>query len=405
MVIADIEGDTAKGIVSSVSDPFGSIVFNISVKDFVKAGFAHGDMVHVLLQHNGETVFDQEVLYHKSFGFVPEGEPIIFNSSSTYVSLGLNMDSFRDKHHIGAGEEWGLELEEGGLEFLTPYSMSTTDIYRGKLDSLYSVMGFLESVKEDEHVIMIDSAILSNIDLNDVLQSHIDSGRDITVVTKTGIANGKKQRDLALKLDKKGEVADIAVDYAAPKNYLASMDIFVLSKNWLVRQVREHIARNLFHMDRDLVLGLWQKKALSINVYQFPGIAMYNESVEEYFRNSLSLVDKNMRHDLFFYNHPIYTRVRDRIPSYYGENCHVDNCVVADGCILEGEVENSILFRDVTIQEGAEVENCVIMNDTIVGEGAKLKNVILDKDVTVRPGAKLFGTPANPIIIARGETV
>ena len=158
-------------------------------------------------------------------------------------------------------------------------------------------------------------------------------------------------------------------------------------------------------MDRDLVLGLWQKKALSINVYQFPGIAMYNESVEEYFRNSLSLVDKNMRHDLFFYNHPIYTRVRDRIPSYYGENCHVDNCVVADGCILEGEVENSILFRDVTIQEGAEVENCVIMNDTIVGEGAKLKNVILDKDVTVRPGAKLFGTPANPIIIARGETV
>lgn len=308
-------------------------------------------------------------------------------------------------NHVGAGEEWGLELEEGGLEFLTPYSMSTTDIYRGKLDSLYSVMGFLENVKEDEHVIMIDSAVLSNIDLKDVLQSHIESGRDITVVTKTGIANGKKQLDLALKLDRKGEVADIAVDYAAPKNYLASMDIFVLSKKWLVRQVREHIARNLFHMDRDLVLGLWQKKALSINVYQFPGIAMYNESVEEYFRNSLSLVDKDLRHDLFFYNHPIYTRVRDRIPSYYGESCQVDNCVVADGCILEGQVENSILFRDVTIQEGAEVENCVIMNDSIVGEGAKLKNVILDKDVTVRPGAKLFGTPTNPIIIARGETV
>ena len=243
------------------------------------------------------------------------------------------------------------------------------------------------------------------IDLNDVLESHIASGKDITVVTKTGIANGKKQLDLALKLDKKGEVTDIAVDYVAPAEYLASMDIFVLSKKWLMEQVKEHIARNLFHMDRDLVLGLWQKNAVSINVYQFPGIVMYNESVEEYFRNSLALIDKDVRHDLFFYNHPVFTRVRDRVPSYYGENCNVENCVLADGCILEGNVKESILFRNVTVCEGAQVENCVIMNDTVVGEGAELKYVILDKDVTVRQGAKLYGTPTNPILIKRGEIV
>ena len=308
-------------------------------------------------------------------------------------------------NHIGAGEEWGLELEEGGLEFLTPYAMSTVDIYRGKLDALHSVMGFLEYGSDDEYVVMIDSAVLSNIDLTDVLESHIESGKDITVVTKTGIANGKKQLDLALKLDKKGEVSDIAVDYVAPSDYLASMDIFVLNKKWLVEQVKEHIARNLYHMDRDLVLGLWQKKAVSINVYQFPGIAMYNESVEEYFRNSLALIDNQTRHDLFGYNHPVYTRVRDRVPTYYGENCEVENCVIADGCMLDGEVEESILFRDVTVCEGAEVENCVIMNDTVIGEGAELKYVILDKDVTVRPGAKLYGTPSNPIIVKRGEIV
>ena len=308
-------------------------------------------------------------------------------------------------NHVGAGEEWGLELEEGGMEFLTPYAMSTTDIYRGKLDALHSVMDFLTFGHEDDYVIMIDSAILSNIDLNNVLESHIASGKDITVVTKTGIANGKKQLDLALKLDKKGEVTDIAVDYVAPAEYLASMDIFVLSKKWLMEQVKEHIARNLFHMDRDLVLGLWQKNAVSINVYQFPGIVMYNESVEEYFRNSLALIDKEVRHDLFFYNHPVFTRVRDRVPSYYGENCNVENCVLADGCILEGNVKESILFRNVTVCEGAQVENCVIMNDTVVGEGAELKYVILDKDVTVREGAKLYGTPTSPIIIKRGEIV
>lgn len=308
-------------------------------------------------------------------------------------------------NHIGSGEEWGLELEEGGLEFLTPYSMSRTDNYRGKLESLYSAMAFLEYGKDDEYVFMIDSAILSNIDLNSVLASHIASGSDITVVTKAGIANGVKQLDLALKLDDNGQIADMAVDYVAPAEYLASMDIFVLSKKWLVKQVKEHISHNLYHMDRDLVLGQWQKGAISINVYQFKGAAMFNESIEEYFQNSLALTDKSVRQDLFHYNHPVYTKVRDRVPCYYGENCEIADCVVADGCFLEGKVQHSIVFRDATVCEGAEVKDCVIMNDAVIGEGAQLQYAILDKDVTVRPRAKLIGSPISPIVIRRGETV
>ena len=308
-------------------------------------------------------------------------------------------------NHIGSGEEWGLELEEGGLEFLTPYAMSTTDNYRGKLESLYSAMDFLEYGTEDEYVFMIDSAVLSNIDLMDVLEAHIASGKAVTVVTKAGIANGSKQLDLALKLDEKGKVADMVVDYAAPADYVASMDIFVLSKKWLVQQVKEHIAHALYHMDRDLVLGLWHNDPASINVYQFKGLAMFNESVEEYFQNSLALNKKNIRDDLFHYNHPVFTKVRDRVPTYYGEECEIENCIVADGCMLEGEAENCVLFRQVTLEKDAEVENCVIMNDTVIGAGSELKYVILDKDITVRPGSKLIGTPSNPIIIRRGEIV
>ena len=308
-------------------------------------------------------------------------------------------------NHIGSGEEWGLEMEEGGLEYLTPYAASATDNYRGKLESLHSAMTFLNSGAEDEYVIMIDSAILSNIDLNDVLDAHIASGKTITVVTKEGIANGTKQLDLALKLNGDGSIADVAVDYVAPAEYLASMDIFVLSKKWLVKQVKEHIAHALYHMDRDLVLGLWHNDPNAINVYQFKGHAMFNESVEEYFQNSLSLNNKKVRNDLFHFNHPVYTKVRDRVPSYYGEDCEIENCIVADGCMLEGEVEDSVLFRQVTICEDAEVENCIIMNDCIIGEGAELKYVILDKDVVVRPGARLCGSPKAPIIIKRGEIV
>ena len=310
-------------------------------------------------------------------------------------------------NHVGDAEEWGLELGEGGLEFLTPYAMSTTDRYRGKLENLYNAMDFLEygSDSEDDYVVMADSAVLSNMDMTKVIAAHIESGKDITVVTKAGIANGEKQLDLAVKLDKKGEIEDIAVDYVASAEYLASMDTFVLSKKFLKHQIKELVARNKYHMDRDLVMGLWRKELATINVYQFDGIALFNESVEEYFRNSLALLDKEVRHDLFGRNHPVYTKVRDRVPSYYGENCEVENCLVADGCFLEGEAEDSVLFRQVTICEGAEVENCVIMNDTVVGEGCELEYVILDKNVTVTPGSKLIGTAKNPIIIKRGETV
>ena len=132
---------------------------------------------------------------------------------------------------------------------------------------------------------------------------------------------------------------------------------------------------------------------------------MFNESVEEYFDHSLALVDKDVRDGLYNGAHPIYTKVRDREPTYYSESCDIENAVVADGCMLDGKVKNSVLFRQVTIAEGASVENCVIMNDGVVGPGCELKNVILDKNVTVTPGTKLFGTRANPIVIKRGEFV
>ena len=308
-------------------------------------------------------------------------------------------------NHVGSGEEWGLAMEEGGLEYLTPYSSSDVSGYRGKLESLYSAMSFLNYGSDDELVVMVDSAILSNIDLSKVIASHVESGRDITIVTKAGIANGNRVLDLAVKLNKKGEIADMVVDFAAPSNYETSMDIFVMNKRWLIDQVKEHIAHNKYHMDRDLVMGLWQKNAATINVFRYEGLAMFNESVEEYFRNSLSLVQKDVRDDLFGRCHPVYTKVRDRVPTYYGDDCNVDNCYVADGCMLGGDVKNSVLFRQVTVYPSAKVEDSVIMNDTVIHENCELRYVILDKDVVVRPGTKLIGTPANPVIIRRGEVV
>ena len=307
-------------------------------------------------------------------------------------------------NHIGDGEEWGLELEEGGLEFLTPFAQTAVGSYRGKLESLNNAMDFLEYGEEDELVVMIDSAVLSNIDLRAVIDAHVASGKDVTVVTKAGICNGEKQIDLALKVED-GEIKDMAVNYVAGPEYVASMDIFVLSKKFLMDSVKNLIARDKFHMDRDLVMGGWNRGVVSVNTYAFEGVAMFNESIEEYFASSMALIEKDVRADIFGGAHPVYTKVRDRVPTYYGAECEVEDALIADGCMLEGEVEDSILFREVTVAKDAEVENCIIFNDAVIGEGAELKYAILDKNVTVTPGAKLIGTKKSPIIVKRGETV
>ena len=307
-------------------------------------------------------------------------------------------------HHVGSGEEWGLELGEGGLEFLTPYAQSTQDVYRGKLDSLNTAMDFLQ-FGDDEYVVMIDSAIVSNIDLGAVVAAHVASGKDVTVVTKAGICNGEKNVDLALKLNDAGEIVDIVCDCKASADYVASMDIFVASKPWLIAKVQECYAHGISHMDRDLVMGGWQSGSVSVNTYAFEGVALYNESEEEYYENTMALLKKDVRADIFGGAHPVWTKVRDRVPCYYGENVKMENVLVADGCMLEGEVEDSVLFRQVTIEEGAEVENCIIMNDCVIGKDAKVKYAILDKDVTVSAGAELCGTKDHIIVVKKGETV
>ncbi|MDD6855359.1 MAG: hypothetical protein PUD66_02855, partial [Oscillospiraceae bacterium] len=179
----------------------------------------------------------------------------------------------------------------------------------------------------------------------------------------------------------------------------------VTTKKWLINMVRECMAHNAFHMDRDLILGGWQSGKVSVNAFEFEGITLYNESVQDYFDNSMALLKPEVHKDIFERVHPVYTKVRDRVPSYYGADSSIDNCMVADGCMLGGSAKDSILFRQVTLAPGAHIEDCVVMNDTVIGEGAELKNVILDKNVTVRPGAKLIGTRNNPIVIKRGDTV
>lgn len=308
-------------------------------------------------------------------------------------------------NHIGSGQEWDLDLGEGGMEFLTPFAMGHNGSYRGKLEALNSAMRFLESSQE-EYIVLADSGVLCAIDFREVVEQHIASGADVTVVAKKGICNGVKQLDLAVKVDDKQRVTDIAVDYCADESYLASMGIFVIKREFMMREVMEAVAHNRYHFERDLVMHGFAETGMQVNAYQFKGVALFNESTAEFYHNNLALLDSEVRHGLFGRpNRTIYTKVRDEVPAYYGEASQIDDCIVADGCTLEGTAIHSVLFRGVRLGKNAAVRDCIVMQGCQIGEGAELECVILDKEVIVHPGARLRGTSEHPLVIKKGEIV
>lgn len=308
-------------------------------------------------------------------------------------------------NHIGSGQEWDLDLEENGLVFLTPFATDHNASYRGKLEALNSAMSFLKIAKE-EYVVLVDSGVLCNIDFREVIMNHVASGADVTVCVKEGVCNGEKQLDMAVKTDENGRVTDIAVDYCAGETYLASMGIFVISRELLMERVTEAVARNHYRFERDLVMYGFAEKGMKVNAYRFGGVALFNESPAEYFHNNFALLDAKVRWDLFKKpNQTIYTKVRNELPTYYGDESEIGDCMVADGCVLEGKATHSILFRGVKLGKNASVKDSILMSDVTIGEGAELEYVILDKDVTVGAGIKLRGTYEHPLVLKRGERV
>ena len=325
------------------------------------------------------------------------------NSGINHVGIITKYNYQSLVNHVGSGMEWDMNLGEG-LEFLTPFSMGHSGTYRGKLEAVNSAMKFLRQ-RDEEYVVLADSNVLCTIDYTKVLEAHIASGCDVTVVTKDGIANGKKKLDLAIKTDESGKIVDMAVDYMAEAGYKASTGIYIMKREMLMEAAKESTSRNRYRMERDFILRAFDEGRITMNIYEFQNVVLFMESPTEYYQNNLALLKPEIRRSLFRSTHSVYTRVRHEVPAYFSDCAKVDNSIVADGCVVEGDVEDSVIFRGVKVQPGAELKQVVALQDCVIGEGAHIECAVLDKEVVVRPGAMLIGTYEHPIIISKGEIV
>ncbi len=314
------------------------------------------------------------------------------------VSTKSNYQSLMD--HLGSGKAWDLSRKRDGLTLLPPFNFSdSSGVYRHRFEALRGMMNYISKSGKD-YVLFCDCNVICNIDYERFISSHIESGADITIAYKRGvkpaIANIMTFDLDGTKITRAstGELGSKA------KNY--SLNIIIMSRVLLERLVNSASAIADARFERDIIGNNVQ--SLNIRGYKVEEFAEMIDSLQTYYDVSMRLLSGE-RKELFASDRPIYTKVRDDVPAIYGVCSKASNSLIADGCIIKGTVENSILFRGVYVAEDAVVKNSVIMQDSYISSGSKINCAILDKNVVVKPNREISGAETYPVYIGKNITV
>ena len=310
--------------------------------------------------------------------------------------------------HLGNGRKWDLSRKKGGLNIVPPFAQKQVKMFAGRIEALESIKGYLKKQTE-KYVIMSDANIAVNFDFNDLLNAHIKSGADVTMVyrkqeiPKALIRQSTEAMELYYALGMNGDrVSKIYINPSEDGEMNFSLNIYVIERENLIRLIDEAYVHGYTYFVRDILEK--QIDQLDIRGYCYDGYVAHIHDMKSYFEENMKLLEEENL-DALFSGNQIYTKIRDDNPTRYINGSTAKNVMVADGCVIEGEVENSILFRGVKIGKGAKVKNCVLMQDTIVEDGASVEYVITDKDVTISSGKLLTGNDSFQVYVSKGQTV
>ncbi|MBR2286622.1 MAG: glucose-1-phosphate adenylyltransferase subunit GlgD, partial [Clostridia bacterium] len=308
------------------------------------------------------------------------------------VIMQKNYHSLMD--HLGSGKEWDLHGKHDGLYVLPPFlTRENVGVYNGTLDALRSNTNYLSRSKQ-EYVVLCNSSIICNPHMDKFIQAHVDSGADISLMYTKEESMIRDEMGTYIRVADDGKVTEMEVDPTHPTLTNTFMEIMILKREFLRDLVDKGVAHGQHEMSRDVLLPMITEGRGRINAWEYTGPAWRMDSVQSYFKFNMDVLNSDIRRSLFVEELPVYTKIRDEMPARYGDNANCINSLVADGCIIEGTVENSILFRGVRVAPDAHVKNCIIMQDGQVHSGAYFENCILDKQAVIKRNARLIGPNA-----------
>lgn len=357
----------------------------------------------------------KEITRKRSIAAVPIGGRyrIIDFLLSNMVNSGIrNVGIITQSHynslmvHLGPGKEWDLNRKHGGLYIFPPYGGNdgSQGLFRGSVDSIHRIMSFIRR-SEQKYVLVSGSHMVCSLTFYDAFNFHLEKGADITILYKEqrDIPRQELKNNTLVELDGDGKVIDMEIRPSLPKFNNIYMDMYIIDKKLLDYLLDECISRGGSDFVKDILLR--KMNSLKIYGYKFEGYLSCIDSISAYYRHNMDLLNPEIREELFIKSGLVHTRVMDEVPAIYSDSASVKNCIVADGCVIEGEIENSILFRGVRVYKGAVIRNSIIMQNSEVYENAVLENVILDKEVIIKRDGKLISQESYPMVITKGAVI
>lgn len=311
--------------------------------------------------------------------------------------------------HLGSGQEFDLARKNGGINIVPPYAQKQIKVYEGRVEAIESLKGYLRKCTQ-KYVIMADANCVFNFDFRELIEAHKNTGADITAmyrkqeVPKVFLRPNGNNDEMYYTFDiDDGRVKKIYINAIDMGKVNFGMNIYIMEKEKLIRIVDDAFVHGYSYFTRDLMAA--NTDSLNIQAYEYTGYASQITDMKSYFEENMKLLDEDNRAALFKSGNSIYTKIRDDNPTRYINGSKAKNVMVADGCVIEGTVENSILSRGVKIGKNAKVKNCILLQDTVIEDGANLEYVITDKNVRVSSNRSLTGNDSFQVYVAKGQTV
>lgn len=331
------------------------------------------------------------------------------NSDIEDVSVVVRENYFSLLDHLGSGREWDLAKSSGGLKLYPPYSEKGLGVYKGRVDAIYALTHMLEK-KKKKYVVMADTNIATCYDFKDMIKQHIANEADITVAyIEQELPESAKKAE---HIDK----AAIWYTYDIEDNFVKKINIceqndgvknmavnvFICEREWLIKTAKEAYMQGKEFFERDVLIPILDQ--LKVYAYKHENYAVRISDMKSFFDGSMALLEGDNLDDLFAGN-TVFTKTNDDNPTRYVKGSKVKNSMIADGCVIEGEVENCIIHRQCHIKKGAKVKNSIIFSHGTIEEGAYLDYVIADKFVTVTAGKEVTGNEAFQVFVPKNTVI
>ena len=330
---------------------------------------------------------------------------VLSNMSNSHIQKVAVFTQYNAKslnEHLNSSKWWDFGRKQGGLYVFTPTTTPNNSYwYRGTADAIAQNIDFLKSSHEP-YVVIASGDGVYKMDYAKVLEYHIAKKADVTIVTSTVDERDDPSRFGVIKTDADGRVTDFEEKPITTDGHQVSTGIYVIRRRQLIELIEKAAEEERHDFVTDILIRY--KNIKKIYAYKMDTYWSNIASVDSYYNTNMDFLKKDVR-DYFFRQYPdIYSKVEDLPPVKYNLGSNVKNSLVSSGCIINGSVENSILFKKVYVGNNCTIKNSIILNDVYIGDNTHIENCIVESRDTIRANTNYVGENGQVrIVVEKNE--